>query len=235
MAESGRALRVAVVEDEGLYRDLLCRGLADEPRLQVVGAFADPDSALAAVPHLRPDVAVLDINLGARINGVQLGLLLRESLPNLGLVLLSNHRDPRFLPFSDPRQLAGWSYLLKRSVEDVPALRRAIEGAAARWVVLDAELLSAMRAREDGPIARLNARERRLLQLIAEGFTNSSIARHLLVAEKTIENQVSLLYQALGIGRTQEQGDAGAADGLHPRVQAVLMYLRASRSEGVAG
>src|SRR3989337_785396 len=89
-------MRIVIVEDEDLYRDLLKTALAQEPRLEVV-AFADGESALEACCRLQPSVAIVDIALGDGMNGVQFGLLLRRELPKVGIVLLSNHLDYEYL------------------------------------------------------------------------------------------------------------------------------------------
>jgi len=211
-------IKVVIVEDEGLFRDLLRVALSQHSRIDVVGAFGDARSALAAVPALRPQVAILDIELRGDMNGIQLGLLLRQQLPELGIVLLSNHHDPQFLASVPRAAIAGWSYLLKKSVSDVQALGRAIEGAAAGFVVLDPLLAGASRQEAASPLANLTPRQRDILALIAQGYTNSAIAERLSLAEKSVENQINLLYQQLGIDREDLS--------LQPRVKAVLIYLQ---------
>lgn len=210
-------VRTIIVEDESLFRDLLRIALSQHS-LEVVGAFADGPSAVEAGPRLNPQVAILDIELGGRLNGIEVGLLLRQKLPQMGVVLLSNHGDPECLASLPQNIISGWSYLLKKSVTDVDTLARAIEGAAAQLVVLDPHLVVGRRPRVEGSVAGLTPRQREILGLIAQGFTNSAIASRLLVAEKTVENQINQVYQQLGLDRSQSA--------LHPRVQAVLLYLR---------
>ncbi|HVA21793.1 MAG TPA: response regulator transcription factor [Candidatus Micrarchaeia archaeon] len=215
-AEPGKRLRILVLEDEPLFRDLLVRAL-DRPGLRVVGAFATAPEALEAAPHVRPDVAILDIELAGGWTGIRVGVQMRQLVPRVGVLLLSNHADAELLSGVRPEELAGWSYLLKRSVADVSALVRAIEGAAAGLVVLDPQLLKRRSSRLSGPLGTLTPRQLQVLDLIAQGYTNSGIAEQLGLAEKSVENQINLLYQALAIDR---------ADGsLHVRVQAVLTYL----------
>ena len=217
-------LRVILVEDENLFRDLLRTALAQHERLEVVGAFADGQSAVDAAPRLRPAVALLDIELGGTINGIQVGMLLRRQQPTMGIVLLSNQSSPRVLSSFPPETLSGWSYLLKGSVRDVTSLERAIEGAASGFMVLDPTLVNARRARTGGPIDRLTPRQKEVLSLVAQGYTNGAIAEKLVIAIKTVEKQLNLLYQELG-------ADRGTST-LHPRVKAVLMYLDDTQTEG---
>ena len=216
--ERSESIRVVLVEDESLYRDLLRIVLSGDPRLDVVGSFPDGESALEAIPRLHPDVAIVDIQLGGMLNGIQLGLHLRRQLPDLGIVLLTNHSEPEFVASLPQEVISGWSYLLKRSVSDAGALARAIEGAAAGFVVLDPQLVAGRRPRAEGLLTRLTPRQREILDLIAQGFSNAAVAERLTLAEKSVENQVNLLYQQLEISRGQSS--------LHPRVRAVLLYLQ---------
>lgn len=116
--------------------------------------------------------------------------------------------------------LAGWSYLLKRSVSDADALVRAIESAAAGFLVLDRQLTTHAQPKPSGPLSRLTPRQREILALMAQGFTNTAIAQRLVLTEKTVENQANIIYQKLGIER--------GASVVHPRVKAVLLYLQDS-------
>jgi DNA-binding NarL/FixJ family response regulator len=214
-------IKLVLVEDEGLFRDLLRIVLSQHPRFEVLGSYADADSALSAIPSLKPDVALLDIELPGSLNGIQLGLMLRRQMPEIGIVLLSNHSDPSFVSTLPVETLSGWSYLLKKSVSDAEALTRAIEGSAARLVVLDPQLVLGLRPREGGGLTKLTPRQREILSLIAQGFSNGAIAQRLVLAEKSIENQINLLYQQLGLDRSKTH--------LHPRVKAVLTYMQESQ------
>jgi len=216
-------IRVAVVEDEPLYRGLLEHHLARHPRLEVVGAYADGAAALAGVPGDRPDVVTLDIELPGKVDGIQVGLSLRQKLPGLGIVVLSNHADPRFLGALPREAISGWSYLLKKSVSDIETLDRAIEGAAGGTVILDPAIVAGMRPRPGGPLARLTPRQREIMDLVAQGLTNAAIAERLVLAEKSVENQLTIIYGELGIDRRELDPS------VHPRVSAVLAYLRHSR------
>jgi DNA-binding NarL/FixJ family response regulator len=121
-----------------------------------------------------------------------------------------------------PEALNGWSYLLKRSVRDVESLLRAIEGAASGLMMIDPHLVAGRRARDGSRLAKLTPRQREILALVAQGYTNAAIAQELVVAPKTVEKQLNLLYQELGVDR--------GSSALHPRVKAVLLYLEETRS-----
>ncbi len=224
---SGGKVKVMILEDEALYRDLLRTALMQHGRFEVVGAFADGEAALEAAPRLRPDVAIHDIELGRPMNGIQVGILLRRQMPGLGIVLLSNHDDPHFID-SIPRDvIGGWSYLLKKTVSDVASLARAIEGAVSGFVVVDPQILRGLRPREQGLLAKLTPRQTEILSLIAQGFSNAAIAQQLVLSEKSVENQINVIYQQLDLRRTNSS--------VQPRVMAVLTYLRESQPARVRG
>lgn len=213
---------VVIVEDEGLFRDLLGQVLHGQEGIEVLGTFEDAESALAAIPGLAPEVAILDINLGKGLNGVQLGLMLRRHLPGLGVVLLSNFDDPQVLSSVPQEALAGWSFLLKRSVRNAGALVRAVHNTAEGMMVLDQAIIQQRQARPDGVLSRLTPRQMEILGLMAQGLGNAAIADQLVISEKTVENHINALYQELGLER--------GASSIHARVKAVILFLSESRA-----
>lgn len=218
-----RILRLLIVEDENLFRDLLSAALSQQPGLEVVGSFPSGEAAAEQALRLKPDVALLDIELAGQLNGIQTGLLLRRHLPQLGIILLSNQGSPRVLSSLPAEALSGWSYLLKGSVRDLDSLRRAIEGAASGLMVLDPQLVANRRARAGGALDQLTPRQREILSLVAQGYTNAAIAEKLIIATKTVEKQLNLLYQELGVDRQ--------TSALHPRVKAVLTYIQETQPD----
>lgn len=214
-------IQVVIAEDENLYRDLLSRTLNQCRGIQVIGEFADTVEALQQIPTLKPDVAILDIQFGEGLNGVQLGLKLRERLPQLGVVLLSNYPRASVLRSVPEKTISGWSYLLKTAVTNVDMLLRAIEGAAAGLVVFDPATTKASRYQEE-PLVTLTTREREVLERMAQGYSNAAIARDLGLTTKTVENYVSLIFQKLDVSWDETD--------IQPRVQAVLLYLGVGRS-----
>lgn len=226
-AHAENDVRVMLVEDEPLYRDLLSMVLSQQRGIRIVGAFADGESALEATPRLSPRVAMLDIELGKGMHGVEVGLLLRQRCPEIGIVLLSNHADPRFVAAVPDEQLAGWSYLLKKSVSDVRVLARAIYGVAAGQVVIDPGLVALLRPNAGSALARLTPRQYDILELVVQGFTNAATAQRLGIAEKSVENQMTLIYQHLDVDRENAE--------LHPRVSAVIAFLREGSGRGHNG
>jgi DNA-binding NarL/FixJ family response regulator len=217
-------IRVVVVEDETLLRNLLVNALVTDNTIEVIADFADAQSALHAIPNDPPDVVVLDIALGRGMTGVQLGVELRNQLPRIGVMLLSNHYEPHLLSAVRDRSSLGWSYMLKGSVSNIEMIVRAIHGTAAGLVVID-PAINKMRV-ERGPVGQhgLTRRQVDVLSLIAEGFSNAGIASRLFLSEKSVENHVSRIFQQLGISADQER---------HSRVNAALRYLDIVVTESV--
>lgn len=217
-----KRVRILILEDEDLFRDLLRVALSQRQRFEVVGAYAQGQDVLEAAEKLKPDVAILDIELGGQLNGIRVGLSLRRQLPKVGILLLSNHGNPQFVSSLPREAMAGWSYLLKKTVSDLAALERAIEGAASGFVVLDPQIVTGMQPRTGGYVSRLTPRQREILTLIAQGFTNAGIAEQLVLSEKSVENQINGIYHQLEIDRETSP--------VQPRVKAVLIYLQESQA-----
>jgi DNA-binding NarL/FixJ family response regulator len=213
-------IRIMIVEDEELYRDLLRTALESQDHVAVVGTFPNAELALEACPAIQPTVAVLDIELGPGLSGIQLAAARRRERPDLGIVFLSNYLDLEYARSLSQEMAAGWSYLLKRSVRDVQTLVRAVEGAASGLVVIDSEIFNGVRIRPDSPLTQLTERQRQILDLVASGYTNATVARRLYVSEKTVENQLNMIYGRLGVDREDRS--------IHPRVKAALLYLEAA-------
>ena len=213
-------VRVLIVEDEGLFRDMLQTALAAHPGVQVVGAAATGEAAIEEAARVVPDVVLADIELGAGLNGIEAASRIRARHPDAGVVLLSAHRDKQYIASLPAGEARGWSYLLKSSVTDTATLVRAIEGAAAGLVVLDPSLVDALRPRPRSPVDGLSERQRQVLALMAKGYSNAGIAQELVLTEKTVENYVGGIFQALGIERDEP---------VHPRVKAILAFLEGTQ------
>lgn len=213
-------VRVLVVEDEGLFRDMLQTALAAQPTIQVVAAVATGEDAIREAERVAPDVVLADIELGPGLNGVEAASRIRARHAEAGVVLLSAHRDKQYIASLPAGQARGWSYLLKSSVTDTGTLVRAIQGAASGLVVLDPALVDALRPRPRSAVDALSERQRQVLALMAKGYSNGGIAQELVLTEKTVENYVGGIFQALGIDRE------GA---VHPRVKAVLAFLEGTQ------
>lgn len=215
------SIKIMIVEDEGLFRDMLRVALAERDGLEVVGAVGDGVSAIRMARELKPEVIIMDIELGGDPNGIEAGMAIREEDPDVGIVLLSLHSDKEYLSMVPPENSGGWSYLLKKSVANLEALTRAVEGAASGFMVLDPALVSSLRPRPKTRLEALTARQQQVLELMAQGYNNPAIAENLHLGVKSVENYINAIYQQLAITQSEP---------IHPRVKAVLTYLQDSRT-----
>lgn len=219
--EDGRSVvNIVIVEDEPLFRDLLVRTCSFSDAVSVCGAYANGESAIADLrsrTHSETPihVALLDVQLGEGMNGLKTAHRLRGLLPDLGILFLSNHKVPSLLSPLDMFEHRGFSYLLKTSVRDFDALQRAILGSADGAVVIDKGVLE-IGDEPSGRLAGLTSRQREILDLVAQGFSNAAIAKSLYLSPRTVDNHLARIYQTLGL----ENSDLN-----QPRVQAVVTYL----------
>ncbi len=196
-------IRVFLVDDHEIVR----RGVADligsEPDLAVVGEAANASQALARIPALRPDVAVLDVRLPDG-NGIELCRELLSANPELRCLMLTSFTDEQAM--LDAILAGAGGYVVK----DIAGLQliSAIREIGAGKSLLDnraaAALMTKLRAEAEaatGPLAALTDQERTLLALLGEGLTNRQIAGRMFLAEKTVKNYVSRLLTKLGVER----------------------------------
>lgn len=210
-------LNVIIVEDEALYRDMLRLSLNRDSGIRVIATYAEPHAVLADDVARSAHAAILDIELSSDMNGFELGLRLRRECPQLGIVLLSNFREPAFIAALMRRKMNGWAYLLKKSVADVATLSRAIKGAAEGLIVLDPDFTQSRGQRRPSIMEELTPRQRDILALVAQGYSNQAIADQLRLSVKSVENHMNEILSRLNVNSRDPH--------VHPRVAAVLRYL----------
>lgn len=211
------SIRVIIVEDEALFRDLLVSSLSVRDEIVVVAAYQDGTEVLANLSQDRPQVALVDIDLGPGDTGVQVALRMRQILPSIGIVFLSNYDEPGVLTAINRERAGGWAYLLKKSVSHLGHIVRAIEGVHDGLVVIDPRLVKALDPGGKGLVDTLTPRQHQVLELMAQGYSNAAIAERLVLQPKSVENLISQIYQGLGIDYAE-----GA---IHARVKATLLFL----------
>ena len=151
--------RVLIVEDESLFRDMLKISLGAIENLNVVDAVPDGAAAVDAADRLLPDVVLMDIELGGEPDGISAGRAIKDDHPEIGIVILSAHKEREYMNLVGTQEISGWSYLLKQSVTDAEARTRAIEGTAAGFVVMDPAVMDDMRPRGGSDTAGLTPRK----------------------------------------------------------------------------
>jgi DNA-binding NarL/FixJ family response regulator len=213
-------MRVVIADDAVLLREGAAR-LLDEAGHEVVAQAGDADDLLRKVRAHRPEVAIIDVRMPPdnTDDGLRAALAIRDELPEVGILLLSQYVEDRYLGKLLAGGAEGVGYLLKDRVAEVERLTEAVERVAAGGSVLDPAVVAQMlgRARDQGPLDSLTEREREVLALMAEGRTNRAIAAELYVSERAVERHVTSIFGKLELP-TGEQD--------HRRVLAVLAYLR---------
>ena len=218
-------IRLVLAEDHYLVREGLRRLLETEPDLVVTAVCGDLGSLLAAVDADPPDVVVTDIRMppGGADEGIQAAERLRETHPEVGIVVLSQYANPSYALALFEGGSEGRAYLLKERVEDLGQLVAAIRAVAEGGSVIDPKVVEALVAEnardEQSPLNQLTPRERDVLREMAEGKNNAAIAAVLFLTERSVEKVIHAIFLKLGL--TWEPA-------VHKRVKAVVLYLAES-------
>ena len=162
-------VKVLIVENEGLFRDMLKISLGAIPNLEIVGAVCDGNAAIQSTGQMRPEVVLMDIELGSDPNGVE---AIKSNHPDMGMILLSAHKEREYVSLIASDEMSGWSYVLKQSVTDADVLVRAIEGAACELVVMGRGAVNSMKPRKGSDTAGLTPRQQEVLSMMAKGYNN---------------------------------------------------------------
>lgn len=225
----GHVLRIVLGEDSFLTREAITSLLEGTAGVQLVAACEDAESLRSAIERERPDVVLTDIRMPPdhRDEGLRIANELRETHPEVGVVVLSQHAEPGYAAILFEDGSHGRAYLLKESLRDRDELIRAVVTVAEGGSVVDPlivdELLDLQRRRRDTPLDRLTPRELEILGLIAEGRSNAAIAEKLVVTKRAVERHINSIFLKLGLRET---------DDISRRVKAALLYLSGERVDG---
>ena len=110
----GLMVKVLIVENEGLFRDMLKISLGSIPNMEIVDTVCDGLTAIQTSRHLQPDVVLMDIELGGEPNGIEAGRTIKSNHPDMGMILLSAHKEREYVCMIASDDLSGWSYVLKQ-------------------------------------------------------------------------------------------------------------------------
>ncbi|WP_457042557.1 response regulator [Geodermatophilus sp. SYSU D01180] len=215
-----RPLRVVLGEDSVLLREGLVR-LLEEAGTTVAAAVGDGPSLVRAVRAERPDVAVVDVRMPPTHTdeGLRAAVEVRRVVPGTAVLVLSQYVEVTYADelLADGR--GGVGYLLKDRVTDLDQLLAALAEVVAGGTVLDPQVVAQLfaRRRADDPVRRLTPREREVLGLIAEGHSNTAIARQLVVTPGAVEKHTQRIFAKLGLAPDEDRNS---------RVMATLAYLR---------
>jgi two-component system, NarL family, response regulator DevR len=210
-------VRIFHLDDHELIRIGIEAVIEHSPGLELVGQASTAEEALQRIPATRPDVAILDIQLGEGADGIEVCREVRSRWPEIHCLMFTAYGDERSVLASIMAGASG--YLLKEVGAD--ALVKAIRAVAAGRSLLDPEVTAHVLDRLRSPARSnepaLTEREREILRLIAEGATNREIGEKLYLAEKTVRNYVSGLLAKLGVQRRSEAAAYAARQNPYPR------------------
>ena len=195
-------INVFLLDDHEIVRRGVRELLEAEPDITVTGEAGTAASALARIPALKPDVAVLDVRLPDG-DGVMVCRELRSLMPDLACLMLTSFGDDEAL--FDAIMAGAAGYVLKqiRGTDLVGAIRTIAAGESLLDPEAARKVMTRMReqANRSDPLAGLTGQERKILELIGEGLTNRQIGERMFLAEKTVKNYVSALFAKLGMER----------------------------------
>ncbi|MDT4902430.1 MAG: hypothetical protein QOJ37_2662 [Pseudonocardiales bacterium] len=213
-------MKVVIAEDNAILRDGLVGLLVDRGH-EVLAAVPDGDALRSAVAAYRPDVCVVDIRMPPSFTdeGLRAAIAIRRQQPEVGVLVFSQYIETRYASELLAGSVKGVGYLLKDRVADVrefvQALTRVADGGTALDPEVVAQLLGA--SRQVDALAALTAREREVLQSMAEGLSNAGIAAALVISERAVEKHIANVFTKFDLPSSQSD---------NRRVLAVLRYLQ---------
>ena len=221
-------IRVVLAEDNFLLRTGTKAVLGTFDGVELVAETSDRDELLAAVEEHRPDVVITDIRMPPehRTEGLTAAATIRAKYPGTGVILLTQFADPQYAYEFLSLGAAGAGYLLKERIGDPTELERSLHQVAAGGSALDPELVEALVVRKEraagSPLGTLTPREREVLEQMAQGKNNATIAKALFLTDRAVQKHINSVFSKLGLGDSTD---------VDRRVAAVLTLLDA-RSAG---
>ncbi len=211
-------MRAVIAEDSVLLRVGLVKVL-EAVGFEVSAAVGDAEALLAAVEKHAPQVVVTDVRMppGFTDEGVRAALIIRRQWPETAVLLLSQYVEERYASDLLSGNTSGVGYLLKERVANVDDFVDALQRVAEGGTALDPEVVAQLLLRRHrDPLERLTPRERNVLELMAEGRSNTAIAESLVVSDSAVAKHINSIFTKL---------DLSPADATHRRVMAVLRFL----------
>jgi DNA-binding NarL/FixJ family response regulator len=216
------ALRIVLGEDSYLAREGIMRALQEVDEVEVVATCSDLDDLRTTIDAVQPDVVLTDIRMPPTNTdeGIRLAGELRESHPDIGVVVISQHAEPLYAVSLLEGGSDGRAYLLKERLKDEGELSRALHEVAEGGSVVDPHIVERLVGAHSGVAAsridKLTPREREILALIAEGRSNAAIAQGLFITTRAVERHINAIFTRLELAESSDS---------NRRVQAVLVYL----------
>ena len=218
------ALRVVFADDNYLVRNGVVALLGEVDDVELVDAVPDAESLLRSVAEHRPDAVLTDIRMPPThtTEGIAAAKRIRADHPGTGVVVLSQYVEDDYALELLADGVSGLGYLLKERISDLDELVRALKEVCRGGSALDPKVVEALLARRSAelrsPLAALTDREREVLQEMATGRNNATIAKRLYMSDRAVEKHISAVFQKLGLNDEEE---------VNRRVMAVLAFLEA--------
>ena len=218
-------LRVVFADDNYLVRVGVSTLLSDGAEIELITAVADADALLRAVAEHQPDAVLTDIRMPPThtIEGIEAAKRIRADYPDIGVVVLSQFADDDYAFELLENGVGGLGYLLKERVADREELVRALQEVARGGSALDPKVIEVLLTRkaheEPSTLLGLSDREREVLQQMATGRNNHTIAQTLYMSERAVEKHIGSIFQKLGLVDEREG---------NRRIMAVLAFLEAT-------
>ena len=221
-AADGRVLRVVVADDSYLVREALGHLLDSDPRVELVAMCADSVQLTEAVDAELPDVVITDIRMPPTGDdeGIAFANRLRDTHPEIGVLVVSQYADPRYAIALLERGTDGRAYIVKQRLRDREHLISTLYAVANGGSVVDATVVEALIAArgnvERSVLDELSPRELEVLGHVAEGKNNQAIAATLFLSKRAVEKHINAIFMKLGLAQSED---------VSPRVKAALVYL----------
>jgi DNA-binding NarL/FixJ family response regulator len=213
-------VRVVIADDSLLVREGIA-SLLRRAGVEVVAEADDGEQLLRIVDEHEPDVAIVDVRMPPTHTeeGLEAARAIRDRHPAIGILVLSQHVEVGVAMRALVETPQGLGYLLKERVTDLEDFARTLRHVAAGGSALDPQIVSRLLAdpRGDGPLSTLTAREREVLELVAEGRTNKAIADRLTITQRAVTKHVTSIFSKLDLPPGEDD---------HRRILAVLTFLR---------
>ena len=215
-------IRVVLAEDSYLVREAVRLLFEAEPELELAAVCGDYGALMAAVDEHAPDVVLTDIRMppSGTDEGIRAAQQLRETHPDIGVVVLSQYADPRYAVTLFEGGSERRAYLLKERVGDVEQLLAAVRAVAGGGSVIDPKVVEALVAARSSPatsrLEQLTPREQEVLAEMAQGKNNAAIAEALFLTERAVEKHTNSIFAKLGLSEEPNT---------NRRVRAVLLFL----------
>ena len=219
-------LRVVLADDNFLVREGIAALLAEVEDIDLIDSVADPQSLLKSVAELQPDSVLTDIRMPPThtTEGIDAAKQIRSEHPSIGVVVLSQYVEEEYAFELLADGVSGLGYLLKERVSDIDELVRALQDVSRGGSALDPKVVEGLMMRKSAeassPLRGLTDKERAVLEQMATGRNNATIAGTLYMSERSVEKHISAVFLKLGL---VDEGE------MNRRVRAVLTYVDATR------